>query len=116
MLTDSLTGDSYSAIFTPKLRLQTICCFVGGASSSERQLSPVQFTYRSLKDHRKIFADEGRVRQGQIERGLYAQHIQLACNTVTHPQISSTGCSESSFRVLCGFPVRASTPRNCFHF
>ncbi len=32
------------------------------------------------------------------------------------PQISSTGCSESSFRVLCGFPlVSASTPRNCFH-
>lgn len=46
---------------------------------------PVQFPYRSLKDHRIIFADEGRVRQGQIERGLYAQHIQLACNTVTPP-------------------------------
>jgi hypothetical protein len=61
-------------IFTPKLRLQTICCFVGGLPQAKGSF-PVQFPYRSLKDDRKIFADEGRVRQSQIERGLYAQHI-----------------------------------------
>ena len=47
VLTDSLRSDSYSLIFTPKLRLQTICCFVGGASSSERQLSP--FSSRTVR-------------------------------------------------------------------
>jgi hypothetical protein len=45
---------------------------------------PVQFAYRSLKDYGEIFADKGRVRQGQIERGFDAQNIELACNTVSH--------------------------------
>jgi hypothetical protein len=60
-------------IFTPKLRLQTICCFVGGLPQAKGSFP--RSAYRSLKDHREIFADEGRVRQSQIERGFDTQHI-----------------------------------------
>lgn len=47
---------------------------------------------------------------------LMPRTLSLRAIRFPTPQISSTGCSESSFRVRCGFPrVRASTPRNCFH-
>ncbi len=109
-------SDSYSVIFTPKLRLHTICCFVGGASSSERQLSPFSSrTVRSRTTEKFLRMKVGFVR-ARSSAVFMPSTFSLRAIRLPTPQISSTGCSESSFRVLCGFPlVRASTPRNCFH-
>ena len=103
-------------IFSPKLRLQTICCFVGGASSSDMQLSPFSSrTVRSRTTEKFLRIKAGFVR-ARSSAVLIPSTLSLRAIRFPTPQISSTGCSESSFRVRCGFPrVSASTPRNCFH-
>ena len=75
MLTDSLTERLVLRDLHAKTAAADNLLFRRRGFLKRKAAFPVQFPYRSLKDDRKIFADEGRVRQSQIERGLYAQHI-----------------------------------------
>lgn len=95
----------------PKLRLQTICCFGGGASSSEMQLSP--FSSRTVRSSTtlKFF----RINVGFVSDSCRAVVIPITCSFFAirfpTPQISSTGCRLSNFAVLRGFSAdSASTP------
>lgn len=51
--------------FFPKLRLQTICCFVGVGLFQGNTAFPVQFTNRALEDDGKFF----RIKAGFVRPG-----------------------------------------------
>ncbi len=68
---------SLSVIRSPKLRLQTICCFAGGASSEGYAGLAVEFAYRTLKNDAEVFPDECRVSLRQLQCCVNTQRIQL---------------------------------------
>ena len=107
---------SYSVMRSPKLRLQTICCFGGGASSSEIQLSPLSSRTVLSSTTLKFFlmnAGFARASCSAVVIPIVFSFFEIRRPT---PHISSTGCSESSFSVRRGLSrVSASTPPNCGH-
>lgn len=116
VLTNSCRMASYVVTRSPKPLLQTICCLGGGASSSEIQLSPLSSRTVLSRTTLKFFL-------------MNVGFVRASCSAVVipsvfsffeilrpTPQISSTGCSDSSFSVRRGLPgVNASTPPNCGH-
>ncbi len=107
---------SYVVTRSPKDWLQTICCFGGGTSSSEIQLSSLSSRKVLSSTTLKFFL----INTG-FARASYSavvMPIVLSVFEILRPasQISSTGCSESSFSVRFGLPeVSTSTPPNCRH-
>lgn len=93
---------SYSVMRSPKLRLQTICCFGGGASSSEIQLSPLSSRTVLSSTTLKFFlmnAGFARASCSAVVIPIVFSFFEIRRPT---PHISSTGCSESSFSVRRG--------------
>ena len=76
----------------------------------------VEFTDGSLQHNAEILPDKYRVRARQLQCRSDAHRIKRFEILRPTPQISSTGCRESSLSVRFGLPeVRASTPPNCRH-
>lgn len=107
---------SYVVTRSPKLLLQTICCLGGGASSREIQLSPLSSRTVLSRTTLKFFL----INTGFARASCSAVVIPIVFSFFEilrpTPQISSTGCSDSSFSVRRILPgVNASTSPNCGH-
>jgi hypothetical protein len=99
VLTDSLAERIVLRDLLAKAAAADNLLFVGGASSSDMQLSPFSSrTVRSRTTEKFLRMKAGFVR-ARSSAVLMPRTLSLRAIRFPTPQISSTGCSESSFRV-----------------
>ncbi|CSF65889.1 Uncharacterised protein [Shigella sonnei] len=107
---------SLSVIRSPKLRLQTICCFAGGASSRDMQDSPLSSRTVRSRMTLKFFRMNAVLACASCSAVLIPSAFSFSVSLRPTPQTSPTGCSPSSFKIRLRFSaVSATTPENCGH-
>ncbi len=115
VLTDSLRSESYSVIFSPKLRLQTICCLVGGASQATCSFSPFSSrTVRSRTTEKFSRMKAGFVR-ARSSAVLMPRTLSLRAYCFPRPRSLRPAAVKAVSAFAVDSPGQASTPRNCFH-